>query len=119
MISYFTAKRGYADAKAAILAASELGIPNGATIYFAVDCDPLETQIHSSIVPYFTMINNAFNEDRKYQVGIYGTRNTCAYVSENGLAVFSYVADMSTVFSEILAIKCRRTGLLTNSVLRK
>lgn len=105
LISYFTAKRGYADAKAAILAASELGIPNGATIYFAVDCDPLETQIHSSIVPYFTMINNAFNEDRKYQVGIYGTRNTCAYVSENGLAVFSYVADMSTAFSGNLGYK--------------
>lgn len=105
LISYFTAKRGYADAKAAILAASELGIPNGATIYFAVDCDPLETQIHSSIVPYFTTINNAFNEDRKYQVGIYGTRNSCAYVSENGLAVFSYVADMSTAFSGNLGYK--------------
>lgn len=105
LISYFTAKRGYADAKAAILAASELGIPSGATIYFAVDCDPLETQIHSNIVPYFTMINNAFNEDRKYQVGIYGTRNTCAYVSENGLAVFSYVADMSTAFSGNLGYK--------------
>ena len=99
LITFFTAKRGLNDAQAAILAASELGIPSDTTIYFAVDCDPLGTQIDSYIVPYFNAINKVFNENKKYKIGIYGTRNVCTRIYESGLAVYSYVSDRATAFS--------------------
>lgn len=96
--SYFTEAQGTADAKAAIAAASALGIPKNTIIYFAVDFDCMDYQITSNIIPYFRKVNEAMSKSI-YRTGIYGTRNACTRVSDLGYACSSFVGDMSTGFS--------------------
>lgn len=96
--SYFTEAQGTADAKAAIEAASKLGVPKNTIIYFAVDYDCLDYQITSNVIPYFHKVHETM-EKSVYRTGIYGTRNACSRVSELGYACSSFVGDMSTGFS--------------------
>lgn len=96
--SYFTEAQGTADAKAAIEAASKLGIPKNTIIYFAVDFDCMDYQITSNIIPYFRKVHEAMSKSI-YRTGIYGTRNACTRVSNMGYACSSFVGDMSTGFS--------------------
>ena len=102
-LEYFQNKnQGSSDALTAINAAEKIGLPQGATIYFAVDFDAYEYQIDDYIIPYFQMINLIFNTEvnkKSYRVGVYGARLICSKVSNNGLATYSFVGDMSTGFS--------------------
>lgn len=100
-VSYFTETQAVIDTESAYNHASDLGIPTGTIIYFAVDCDPQDSEITNYIIPYFakvfsTMVNTYKN---KYKIGIYGTRNVCSRVSKKGHAISSFVCDMSTGFS--------------------
>ncbi len=100
-VSYFTENQAILDVDSAYEHATDLEIPSGTIIYFAVDCDPQDTEITSNIIPYFskvfsTMVNKYKN---KYKIGIYGTRNVCSRVSNKGYAISSFVSDMSTGFS--------------------
>ena len=104
-VSYFNANRGEADALAAIAAADALKFPNETTIYFAVDCDPLESQITTAILPYFRKIKTVIDEAGRYNVGAYGTRNVCNRLYEDNLTVYSYVSDMSTGYSGNLGFR--------------
>jgi len=96
--SYFTSAQGTKDAKAAIAAASDLGIPANTIIYFAVDYDCLDYQITSNVIPYFASVHEVMSNSI-YRTGIYGTRNACTRVSNMGYACSSFVGDMSTGFS--------------------
>ncbi len=96
--AYFTEKQGTEDAKAAIEAATKLGIPQGTIIYFAVDFDCMDYEITSNIIPYFKKVNETMAKSI-YHTGIYGTRNACIRVSNEGYACSSFVGDMSTGFS--------------------
>lgn len=100
-IEYFTTTRAVEDVNSAYDHAIKLGIPTGTVIYFAVDCDPQETDIISNILPYFKTVYETMRniKKNKYQIGIYGTRNVCTKVSGAGYAVRSFVSDMSTGFS--------------------
>lgn len=102
-LEYFqNLSQGAIDAQNAIQAAENIGIPNNTIIYFAVDFDCYEHQIDQYIIPYFRRINLAFRSQtnrKNYRVGIYGPRYVCTKVSNMGLAVTSFVADMSTGFS--------------------
>ena len=102
-LEYFQNRyQGFSDAKTAISAGLNIGLPYGATIYFAVDFDAYEYQIDDYIIPYFKEIANVFNSEgnpKAYRVGVYGARLTCTKVSTAGLATFSFVGDMSTGFS--------------------
>ncbi|PPI27328.1 glycoside hydrolase domain-containing protein [Rathayibacter sp. AY1B5] len=81
-------------------AARAYGFKDDTVIYFAVDFDALEEEIYGSVVPYFQGVNEAFiNMGKKYRIGVYGARNTCAIVSAAKLAVFSFVSGMSTGYS--------------------
>lgn len=98
--SYFNYARGYSDAEKAVNAATGLGIPKQEIIYFAVDYDFMAEETVDVVVPHFEGINNYFQENNcGYRIGIYGSRNICAIVSERGLAGSSFVADMSTGYS--------------------
>lgn len=97
--SYFTSAQGTKDANAAIAAAAELGIPKNTVIYFAVDYDCLDYQVTSNVIPYFKSVYEVMNNSNTYRTGIYGTRNVCTRVSDNGYADCSFVGDMSTGFS--------------------
>lgn len=99
-LDYFTYEQGISDAKAAFNAADMLGAPNSAIIYFAIDYDMMDSQVTSYAIPYFEGIQNGMVQcNRAYQVGIYSARNTCAKVSNKGLACSSFVSDMSTGYS--------------------
>lgn len=95
-------RQGIADAHTAITAAKRIGVPKGTTIYFAVDFDCYDYQMKSFIVPYFKKLNLVFDSEtnnKKYKVGIYAPRYICSYISEKGLAEYSFVADMSSGYS--------------------
>ena len=96
--AYFTEAQGTYDGQAAIAAARALGLPNGTTIYFAVDFDAMDYQITDSVLPYFEKVY-AEVKTSGYKVGVYGARNVCSRVSKAGYACSSFVGDMSTGFS--------------------
>lgn len=100
-LDYFTYEQGVDDAWAAYNAARALGVPNDAVIYFAIDYDMMDSQVTNYAIPYFQGINSVKNSNClfQYQIGIYSARNTCARVSNNGLACSSFVSDMSTGYS--------------------
>lgn len=96
-LSYYAESgRGIKDGEAARNAALELGIPEGTVLYFAIDYDMEDYQVTSVVMPYFNDINSVI---APYKVGVYGSRNVCSRVSESGLAVSSFVLDMSTGYS--------------------
>ncbi len=99
-VDYFSNVQGANDAIEAYKAARKYGFKRGTIIYFAVDYDTYDDEIESNIIPYFEAINSKFESyDNYYQVGIYGTRNVCTKVSNKGLAVKSFVSDMSYGYS--------------------
>lgn len=98
-VSYFTERQGNIDAYKAYSVARQLGIPDKAIIYFAVDFDAMDYQITQKVIPYFHGVYTSMTRWDKYQVGVYGARNTCSRVCEQGYACSSFVADMSTGFS--------------------
>ena len=95
-------RQGIVDAHTAITSAKRIGVPDGTTIYFAVDFDCYDYQMKSFIVPYFKKLNLVFDSEtnnKKYKVGIYAPRYICSYISKKGLAEYSFVADMSSGYS--------------------
>ena len=99
-IEDFSFVSGYEDGYDAIMAATELAIPPGTTIYFAVDFDALEEEAEDEISEYFRGISKA-KEDvgSTYEIGIYSARNTCSIICDKDLATSSFVSDMSSGYS--------------------
>lgn len=96
---YFTLEQGITDAYEARRIANGLSLPKDTVIYFAVDYDFLGADIPLMVIPYFEGVNEFFKSSGEYRVGVYGTRNVCNQVSDAGLAVSSYVSDMSYLYS--------------------
>ncbi|MEI5908209.1 glycoside hydrolase domain-containing protein [Bacillus spongiae] len=98
--SYFNEEQGKKDARDAYNAARRYGFKRGTTIYFSVDFDALEYQVSDNIIPHFRGINDYLeNKGSYYKIGIYGSRNVCSSVSDEGFATTSFISDMSTGFS--------------------
>ncbi|KZX20370.1 glycoside hydrolase domain-containing protein [Rathayibacter tanaceti] len=96
----FSYARGFAAAQKAHAAARGYGFRAGATIYFAVDFDALETEVNSAVVPHFQGVKDGLaSVGSRYAVGIYAARNTCRIVREKGLASLCFVSGMSTGYS--------------------
>ncbi|CAK1254409.1 MULTISPECIES: glycoside hydrolase domain-containing protein [Fructobacillus] len=96
-VSDYTFNSGLHDGSAAVRAALALGIPDGHTIYFAVDTDMTEDENNDYAIPYFQGVAQAMES---YQIGVYGTRNTCSMVSKAVPSVkYAYVSNMSTGYS--------------------
>ncbi|MDF2791720.1 MAG: hypothetical protein K0S80_4822 [Neobacillus sp.] len=106
-INYFSETQGVFDGLSAIDAASNLGIPKGTTVFFAVDVDALDEDITSNIIPYFQGVQNSFETRNypSYRIGVYGTRNVCSKVASAGISEKSFVADMSTGWSGNLGFR--------------
>jgi len=102
--SYFTQEQGTSDAKAAIAAATALGIPRDTIIYFAVDFDATGVDITNNVIPYFSKLYEEMSASI-YKTGIYGARNVCSRVAAAGYSCSSFVGDMSTGFSGNLGFK--------------
>lgn len=100
---YFNRYQGYIDAYTASIAARNLGFPEGATIYFAVDVDLQEGDIEATAGQYMTGIINGLSET-EFNPGIYGTRNVCLHGEKLGMK-HSFVSDMSYGWSGNLGYK--------------
>lgn len=98
-VDYYTYGQGVSDARSAFAAADNLGFATETIIYFAVDVDALDSDITTNIIPYFNGLFDTMNYNRRYNIGIYGTRNACMRVVDAGYAVASYVSNMSTGWS--------------------
>ena len=104
-MSRYTLESGVSEAQKALSAARQLGIPEDAIIYFAIDYDVMESGINA-VKQYFAGIRRVFAKaGYYYHAGIYGARNVCSKVCNSGLAESSYVSDMSTGFSGNLGYK--------------
>ena len=101
-VSKYNYNLGVSDANKAVNRAMELGIPSGTIIYFAIDFDPIDSEISSYVIPYFNGINSAIGQ---YKAGIYGTRNACTKVMGAGYAETCFVSDMSTGYSGNMGFK--------------
>ena len=95
--SYFTRYQGRRDAETAKDAAQNFGFPPTSTIFFAVDYDALMADINSNIIPYFRGVGEGLSGS--YRVGVYAPRAVCNRLYQNGLARYSFVADMSNGFT--------------------
>lgn len=97
-ITYFTYKQGGIDGGIALSTAKDLNIPEYTTIYFAVDVDIQGEDIPGTVIQYFRGVNESLSQS-SFKIGVYGTRNVCNQVINQGLAIFAFVSDMSTGFS--------------------
>lgn len=100
VIEHFTYKRGEQVGEEAAIAAWAYGIPNNAILYFSVDFDALPQQVTNAVIPYFQGVQQRLGRTgRTYRVGIYGPRDVCRRLVAEGLAVSSFVSDMSTGYA--------------------
>lgn len=97
--SYFTWDQGKHDALDAIARAKELGVPAGATIFFAVDFDAVGQEIEKNVVCYFWGVTEFIMKDGTYRAGVYGPRYVCIRVSQRSSVTASFVSGMSPQFS--------------------
>ncbi|GCB46622.1 glycoside hydrolase domain-containing protein [Streptomyces sp. NL15-2K] len=95
----FSYDAGVHAALAAIGWAKFHGFKDGTTIYFAVDYDAVDWEVTKYVIPHFRGVHGMITENSSYKVGIYGARNVCQRVSDQGYAVTSFVSDMSAGFS--------------------
>lgn len=97
----FTKSSGLAAGSLANDQYRNLKIPDGGTVYFAVDYDVMPAEIDSNIIPYFQGIQNRLDQigENRFSVGVYGPRYVCTRLSEAGLTTSSFVSDMSSGFS--------------------
>lgn len=98
--SHFTPSRGAQVAEEAAAAAIAYRLPANTIIYFTVDYDAYDWEVTDSIIPYFEAVKAYVSSfGRVFRIGVYGPRNVCKRVSAAGLAVASFVSDMSTGYS--------------------
>ncbi|MEU6720763.1 glycoside hydrolase domain-containing protein [Nonomuraea sp. NPDC046802] len=96
----FTFAKGYDQAMKADEKARGFGLPQGSCIYFAVDYDAMDADIDNNILPYFHGVRDALlGLGRRYEFGVYGSRNVCIRVSNEAGARWSFVSGMSWGFS--------------------
>lgn len=99
VVDDFSYGAGVHAALAAIDYARFHGFKDGTTIYFAVDYDAVDWEVTDYIIPHFKGVFRTIGENSAYNVGIYGPRNVCQRVANQGYAVTSFVSDMSSGFS--------------------
>lgn len=98
--TYFNGSQGAADAEAAISAARGYGFAKGATKYFAIDFDATDDDMITSVIPHFRGIKSTVDAaGNYYQIGVYGSRNPCTRLADEGLTSSSMVLDMSNGYS--------------------
>lgn len=61
----------------------------------------MDAEVTSNILPYFRAVRSAFlvYNPRNYKIGVYGARNICSRVSDEGIATTSFVGDLASGFS--------------------
>ncbi len=70
-------------------------------VFFSVDFDPVGETIHGPVLDFFEGVNEVMDStlNGSFKVGVYGTRNVCQVILDEGKAEGAFVAGMSTGFS--------------------
>lgn len=78
-----------------------LGLPSGSLVFFSCDFDPVGETIHGPVLDFFEGVNEVMDSvlNGSYDVGVYGTRNVCQVILDEGKADGAFVAGMSTGWS--------------------
>lgn len=98
--SKFNTVSGLEQVKRAKVAIENLELSINCNIYFAVDCDPLDSEIKNNIIPYFKSIFNEFENTKETRgVGVYGTRNVCLQLKKVFPTIKLFISDASYGFS--------------------
>jgi peptidoglycan hydrolase-like protein with peptidoglycan-binding domain len=100
-LALLTYSEGKAQGLTALQRAYILGLPDQSTVYFAVDFDPTEQGIRANVMDFFRGVNASVASAHRYKlrVGVYGTRNVCQILIDEGLATGAFVAGASYKFS--------------------
>ena len=92
----FSYEKGLDHGFQALRRLRQLGFKPGNTVFFAVDFDPTDDTITSSVIPYFQGIASRMTFSfQRFKIGVYGTRNVCARIINAGLADEAFIASMS------------------------
>lgn len=92
----FTRAEGREAARETIRRARELGLPDNATVYFAVDYDASDRDVANNIIPYFQALQEELRaQGSSLKVGIYGGGAVCQAVHGAGLAERTWLAGAS------------------------
>ncbi len=93
----FGAERGEQDGQSALVFAGQVGQPVDSAIYFAVDVDFSEHQLHSFVMPYFRGVIKAFEASpggSARRIGVYGSGLTCRLLkAELPIVTFAWLAE--------------------------
>jgi hypothetical protein len=94
---YFSYAAGYADGMAAHRQVRAVSQPAGSAIYFAVDYNAPEPDIHGTIDRYFRGVAAglaaAAGGPREYRIGVYGSGAVCGYVKGAHLAEYAWLSN--------------------------
>ena len=102
----FNKATGKIDAAKAMNAALSLGLKKDTVLYFAIDCDMTENQVDTYAIPYFNGLHEILeNTSNYYQIGVYGSRNTCQKVQDAYPGTKCFVSNMSTGYSGNLGFR--------------
>ena len=93
---YFSYTSGYADAVNAYRQAKAIGQPAGSAIYFAVDFNAQEPDIHGPVDRYFRGVAAGFasvSGAPEYRIGVYGSGAVCDYLKRARLAQYAWLSN--------------------------
>lgn len=92
-MSAFSGALGTRDAENAIISAGRFSLPEGTTIFFAVDFDAAGNQISGPIEAYFRSVRAVLqNHATLYRVGVYGSGLVCRMLHSEGLVDLTWLA---------------------------
>jgi len=95
---YFSYQSGYADAINAYRQARAVGQPPGSAIYFAVDYNAPDDDIHGPIDQYFRGVHAGLKSvggNPYYRVGAYGSGAVCGYLKRMRLVQYAWLSNSS------------------------
>jgi peptidoglycan hydrolase-like protein with peptidoglycan-binding domain len=97
----FSYSLGYEQGERIASRMRQLGIVSGSRVYLSVDFDATQDDIDAVVIPHFRGVRDAMDSSKAvtYKLGVYGTRNVCTQLADEGLTESSFVSDMSTGYS--------------------
>lgn len=97
--------RGGQDARRALELAEAVSQPSGSAIYFSVDADIVNNlnrtcvrngdargNCTSEVIAYFGEVNRILGNTGKFDVGVYGSGQTCRVLRSEGLAKYCWIS---------------------------
>ncbi|MGE5271511.1 MAG: DUF1906 domain-containing protein [Thiohalocapsa sp.] len=95
---YFSYAAGYADGMAAYRQAKAIGQPPGSGIYFAVDFNAQDPDIHGPVDQYFRGVRAGMQaaagpQPADYRIGVYGSGAVCDYLKRMRLAEYAWLSN--------------------------